>query len=112
MRKDVAMACQQSQASKRSTSKVMGIDRGSYPYEARPDRNGPLREALVSLARQKPRYGYRRLHALLTRREHPASVMRIYRLYREEGLAVRRLKRKRLSRVAVASHLEVGRAHA
>jgi putative transposase len=71
----------------------------------RPDRNGPLREALVSLARQKPRYGYRRLHALLTRREHPASAMRIYRLYRAEGLAVRRLKRKRLSRVAVASHL-------
>jgi putative transposase len=31
--------------------------------------------------------------------------MRIYRLYRAEGLAVRRLKRKRLSRVAVASHL-------
>src|ERR1700728_4768901 len=62
-------------------------------------------EALVSLARQKPRYGYRRLHALLERGEHPASVMRIYRLYRGEGLAVRRLKRKRLARVAVASHL-------
>jgi hypothetical protein len=29
-------------------------------------------------------------------------MMRIYRLYRAEGLAVRRLKRKRLSRVAVA----------
>jgi len=82
-----------------------GVDRGSYRYEPRPDRNGPLREALVSLARQKPRYGYRRLHALLERGEHPASVMRIYRLYRAEGLAVRRLKRKRLSRVAVASHL-------
>jgi putative transposase len=39
------------------------------------------------------------------RRDHPASVMRIYRLYRAEGLAVRRLKRKRLSRVAVASHV-------
>src|SRR5579863_8938770 len=105
MRKDVALACQQFQVSERRACKLMGIDRGSYRYEARPDRNGPLREALVSLARQKPRYGYRRLHALLTRREHPASVMRIYRLYRAEGLAVRRLKRKRLSRVAVASHL-------
>ena len=58
-----------------------------------------------TLARQKPRYGYRRLHALLVRRDHPASVMRIYRLYRAEGLAVRRLKRKRLSRVAAASHV-------
>ena len=32
-------------------------------------------------------------------------MLTIYRLYRAEGLAVRRLKRKRLSRVAVASHL-------
>ena len=105
MRKDVAFACQQYPVSERRACKLMGMDRGTYRYEPRPDRNGPLREALVSLARQKPRYGYRRLHALLTRREHPASVMRIYRLYREEGLAVRRLKRKRVSRVAVASHL-------
>ena len=94
-----------SQVSERRACKLMGVDRGSYRYEPRPDRNAPLREALVALARQKPRYGYRRLHALLERREHPASVMRIYRLYRAEGLAVRRLKRKRLSRVAVASHL-------
>src|SRR5579862_4065270 len=31
--------------------------------------------------------------------------MRVYRLYREEGLAVRRLRRKRLARIAVASHV-------
>ena len=45
------------------------------------------------------------MHALLERRNRPASVMRIYRLYRAEGLAVRRLRRKRISRVAIASHL-------
>ena len=105
MRKDVAFACEQFQVSERRACKLLGMDRGSYRYEPRPDRNGHLREALVALARQKPRYGYRRLHALLVRREHPASVMRIYRLYRAEGLAVRRLKRKRLSRVAVATHV-------
>jgi putative transposase len=81
------------------------VDRGSYHYEPRPDQNTQLRSALVELASQKPRYGYRRLHALLVGRDHPASVMRVYRLYRQEGLAVRRLKRKRLARVAVASHL-------
>ena len=105
MRKDVAFACERFQVSERRACKLLGMDRGSYRYEPRPDRNAQLREALVELARQKPRYGYRRLHALLVRRDHPASVMRIYRLYRAEGLAVRRLKRKRLSRVAVASHL-------
>jgi putative transposase len=59
----------------------------------------------VSLARQKPRYGYRRLHVLLDRRGFSASPQRVYRLYHAEGLMVRRLRRKRLARVAVASHL-------
>jgi putative transposase len=105
MRKDVAFACERFQVSERRACKLLGMDRGSYRYEPRPDHNGPLREALVALARQKPRYGYRRLHALLERRDHPASVMRIYRLYRAEGLAVRRLRRKRLSRVAAVTHV-------
>jgi len=105
MRKDVAFACEQFQMSERRACKLMGADRGTYRYEPRADRNAALREALVALARQKPRYGYRRLHVLLEKRGHSASVMRIYRLYREEGLAVRRLRRKRLSRVAVASHI-------
>src|SRR5207237_1154112 len=73
--------------------------------EPRPDHNAELRQELVQLARQKPRYGYRRLHAVLSRRGSPVSAQRVYRLYRAEGLTVRRLRRKRLSRVAVASHL-------
>lgn len=105
MRTDVAFACEQFQVSERWACKLLGVDRSSYRYEPRPDRNAELRQALVALARQKPRYGYRRLHALMVRREQPVSVMRIYRLYRAEGLAVRRLKRKRLTRVVVASHL-------
>jgi putative transposase len=38
------------------------------------------------------------LHALLSRRGHEVNVKRVYRLYVEEGLAVRRRKRKRLVR--------------
>jgi putative transposase len=103
MRKDVAYASEQFPLSERRACKLMELDRASYRYEPRPDRNAKLREALVEVARQKPRYGYRRLHVLLEQRDHPASIMRIYRLYRAEGLAVRRLKRKRLSRVPVSS---------
>jgi putative transposase len=62
-----------------------------------------LREALLELARQKPRYGYRRLHAVLCRRGQEVNVKRIYRLYSEAGLAVRRRKRKRLVRDPLAS---------
>ena len=78
-----------------------GADRASR-YEPRPDRNAELREELVKLARQKPRYGYRRLHALLSRRGYEVNVKRVYRLYVEERLMVRRKKRKRLVRERAA----------
>ena len=84
--------------SERTACKLLDVERSSYRYEPRPDRNAELREALTSLARQKPRYGYRRLHALLGRRGHEVNVKRVYRLYVEEGLMVRRKKRKRLAR--------------
>jgi putative transposase len=74
------------------------VERSSYRYEPRPDRNAELRGDLVKLARQKPRYGYRRLHVLLERQGHEVNVKRVYRLYLEEGLSVRRKKRKRLVR--------------
>jgi putative transposase len=105
MRKDVAFAIEQFSMTERRVCKLVGLDRSSYRYEPKPDHNAALRLELVSLARQKPRYGYRRLHALLTRRGFPVSAQRVYRLYRAEGLMVRRLKRKRLARVAMASYL-------
>lgn len=84
--------------SERRACKLLEVDRSSYVYEPRPDRNVELREELLKLARQKPRYGYRRLHVLLERRGHAVNVKRIYRLYVEEGLSVRRRKRKRVVR--------------
>jgi putative transposase len=77
----------------------------SYRYEARPDGNSQLREALLELARQKPRCGYRRLWAIPGRRGCRANVKWIYRIYRAEGLMVRRLKRKRLKRQASVDSL-------
>jgi len=88
--------------SERRACKLVGVDRASYRYEPRPDRNAELRAELVKLARQKPRYGYRRLHAVLERRGQRVNVKRVYRLYAEEGLAVRRRRRKRLLRDHVA----------
>jgi putative transposase len=88
--------------SERRACKLLGVDRASYRYEPKPDRNAKLREELVQLARQKPRYGYRRLHAVLERRGEAVNVKRVYRLYAEQGLAVRRRRRKRLVRERVA----------
>jgi putative transposase len=88
------------QYSERNACKLMSVDRTTYRYQPRPDHNAELRDKLVALARQKPRYGYRRLCALLERDGSKASPQRVYRIYAEEHLAVRRLKRKRLIRPA------------
>lgn len=89
--------------SERAACKLLGVDRSTYRYSPKPDHNGELRQALVELAKQKPRYGYRRLWAMLHRQGWEANPKRIYRLYRQEHLAVRRLRRKRICRSAPAS---------
>jgi putative transposase len=86
--------------SERQACQLISVDRTSYRYKPRPDHNAELRERLITLARQKPRYGYRRLCALLERGGPAASPQRVYRIYRAEHLAVRRLKRKHLVRPA------------
>ena len=64
LREEVAFISVEFRLSERTACKLLGVERSSYRYEPRPDRNIELREALVKLARQKPRYGYRRLHVV------------------------------------------------
>jgi putative transposase len=56
---------------------------------------------LRQLASERPRFGYRRLHAMLRRDPRWATLnrKRLQRLYRQEGLAVRRKTRKKLRQV-------------
>jgi len=63
-----------------------------------------LRERLVALAREKPRFGYRRLHVLLGREGEQVNHKRVHRIYREAGLALRRKKRKH----CVRAHVPLG----
>jgi putative transposase len=99
----VAFVMSEHPYSEREACKLLLIDRTTYRYQPRPDHNAELREKLVALARQKPRYGSRRLAALLERDGVKASAQRVYRVYSFERLAVRRSKRKRLVRPAVES---------
>jgi putative transposase len=85
--------------SERRASAVVGIGRSSARYRPRP-RAGEagLRRRLQELAAERPRFGYRRLHALLRREGVVVNHKRVERLYRAEGLAVRRRGRKRVAR--------------
>ena len=100
-RRDVTLVMVEHHLSERQACRLLDVDRSTYRYESRPDRNADLRDALVALARQQPRFGYRRLWVILTTRHGwKVSIKRIHRLYRQEGLMVRGLKRKRLKGIA------------
>lgn len=86
--------------SERHACKLLEVDRATYRYEPVPDQAAELRAALIELAKQRPRFGYRRLAALLAKRGFRAGLKLMYRLYREERLAVRRQKRKHVQRSA------------
>jgi putative transposase len=69
---------------------MIGICRMKVRYRStRPD-DGLLRERMKALAHERRRFGYRRLHILLRREGYVVNHKRLFRLYREERLAVRR----------------------
>jgi len=55
-----------------------------------------LRVRIDEIAAVKRRYGYRRVYLRLRREGWQVNRKRVYRLYRDAGLAVRRRKRKRI----------------
>lgn len=61
--------------------------------EPDPEAEG-LRDRLTELAATRRRFGYRRLHALLRWEGVVVNHKRLYRLYREAGLRVRRRRRR------------------
>ena len=75
---------------------LVGISRSLYGYRScRPD-SAPLRARIEEIAAVKRRYGYRRVYLRLRREGWQVNRKRVYRLYRDAGLAVRRRKRKRI----------------
>jgi putative transposase len=75
---------------------LVGISRSLYRYRSRRADSAPLRARIEEIAAVKRRYGYRRVYLRLRREGWAVNRKRVYRLYREAGLAVRRRKRKRI----------------
>jgi putative transposase len=82
--------------SERHACGLVGQARSTQRYGGHADPQADLRERLKALALERVRWGYRRLHVLLRREGRRLNHKRVYRLYREEGLAVRRRRRKRI----------------
>jgi len=78
------------EVSERRACTVIGADRTSVRYRARRADDEPMRVRLRELASERRRFGYRRLHVLLTREGLIMNHKKLRRLYREERLQVRR----------------------
>jgi len=92
--------------SERHACGLMRMDRMSARYERRRRDDTALRGQLRELAAERPRFGYRRLCVLVRREGVLVNHKRVQRIYREEGLSVRRRKRKRAAGVRAETWLQ------
>jgi len=95
--------------SERRACGLMEITRRSCRRGPAPDRNQELRERLRALAEERRRWGCPLLYRVLRREGWQINHKRVERLYREQGLSLRRRRRrKRLSQLRVQRSLPSG----
>ena len=91
---------QRFEVSERRACRVVDQPRSSQRYlSTKADKDAALTQMIVALSGQNPRYGYRRVWALLRREGWEVNKKRVHRLWREADLKVpagRRRKRQRL----------------
>jgi len=96
------------EVSERRACAVLCAPRASHRYRSLADRREDLRGRLRDLAGARPSYGYRRLGLLLGREGWEANHKLVFRLYREEGLGLRRRRPRR--RVSAARRVKLAAA--
>lgn len=84
------------EVSERRACRVVDQPRSTQRYESHPRNDEEaLTRRMLELAKERPRFGYRRIGQLLRREQWQASDTRVYRLWRREGLKVPQKTRKR-----------------
>ncbi len=79
----------------RRSCRLIGLRGATWYYESQAKDTSVLRQRLRELATARPRFGYERLHILLTREGWRVGRNRVHRLYKLEGLQVRMRTRRR-----------------
>ena len=83
--------------SQRRACVLVGVDPKTVRRQVRPD-NPEIREAMHKIVAQRRRFGYRRVGVMLAREGMIMNEKKLYRLYREEGLSVRRRRGRKRAR--------------
>ena len=85
------------QISQRRACGLIGVDPKTVRRE-RPSDHAEIREEMREIAATRRRFGYRRVGVMLERKGHIMNHKKLYRLYREEGLSVRRRRGRKRAR--------------
>jgi putative transposase len=100
MRREAVLVMQvEVKLSQRRACGLMELHRATCRYRGRRSADPQLRSRLRELAEARRRFGYRRLQVLLEREGWRVNHKRIYRLYVEEKLSLRRKRGRKRSRV-------------
>ncbi|WP_316186356.1 MULTISPECIES: IS3 family transposase [unclassified Bradyrhizobium] len=89
-RKAVAHLVRVHGMSERRACKAIGCCRMTVRYQTSRADDAGLRQRMRAIAHERRRFGYRRLHVLLKREGYLVNHKKLFRLYREERLTVRR----------------------
>ena len=85
----------QYRSSERHACRVLRIGRGTYRYKSHQKPWAELRARIREIAQSRVRYGYRKILVLLRREGWQVGKHLVYRLYKEEGLALKKRPQKR-----------------
>ena len=108
----VAYVVDQRLCSERRACRYLGVHRSTYRYPVKSPlpQQVQLHQRIVSLSWQYPRYGYRRIRAVLEREGWSVSRKQVQRIRRKEGLKVHP-KPQRISRQGVSTGLPTQATH-
>jgi len=76
--------------SERRACKTLNVDRSLVRYQSVRPTDSAIRQRLRALSVERKRFGYRRLHILLEREGFHLNHKKLRRIYKEEGLTVRK----------------------
>lgn len=86
----VAHLCDQYEVSERRACIAVGADRSMVCYQTKSGDDAELRDAIKRVSFEHKCFGYRRIHVMVEREGFAVNHKKLWRIYREEGLQVRK----------------------